>query len=148
MHNGKIHLASHLVRRMQFEISEKEGKVALLGTTIRDFDVMITELERQIATEEDRTGIKDTGHLAYSTFATAAAKRRQNLLISAEQMKSLLEVAKRELDEIAMKFRDLESMQNRPSQQPPAPANSTRETTTPPGIVEVFGRLQSIAIPT
>ena len=112
MHNGKIHLASHLVRRMQFEISEKEGKVALLGTTIRDFDVMITELERQIATEEDRTGIKDTGHLAYSTFATAAAKRRQNLLISVAHTKSTLDIAKREFDQITAQLHDLKQIHN------------------------------------
>jgi hypothetical protein len=45
---------------------------------ITDFDNMIAELNGQIAVEEDRTKIKDTGHPAYSTFAMAAAKRCQN----------------------------------------------------------------------
>ena len=62
--------------------SEKETRVALLGTIIRDFDGMIAQLEGQIAAEEDRTRIKDPGHPAYSMFAKAAAKRRQNLLVS------------------------------------------------------------------
>ena len=82
MNNNMIHVANHLVRRKQFEVGEKEVKVALLETMIRDFDVMIADLEGQIAAEENRTKIKDTSHPAYSMFATAAAKRRQNLLIS------------------------------------------------------------------
>src|SRR6516165_5082014 len=105
MNNNKVHVANHLVRRKQFEVGEKEAKVALLETMIRDFDVMIADLEGQIVAEEDRTKIKDTSHPAYSTFATAAAKRRQNLLVSVALTKSMLEVAKRELDEVAMQFR-------------------------------------------
>ena len=100
MHDSNIHVASHLVSRKQFEAREKETKVTLLGTMISDFEKMIADLNGQIAAEEDRTRIKDTGHPAYSTFATAAAKRRQNLLISLAHTKSMLNVAKRELDEI------------------------------------------------
>src|SRR5215475_927331 len=114
-------------RRKQLEATEKERRVALLGTLISDFENMIADLDGQIATEENRTRIKDSEHPAYSTLAKAAAKRRQNLLTSVAQTKSLLEVAKRELDEVALQFRDLESMQN---SQPPrsAPTSSTPET--------------------
>jgi len=96
------------LRRKQFEANEKETRVALLGTIIRDFDGMIAQLEGQIAAEEDRTRIKDPGHPAYSTFAKAAAKRRQNLLISVAHTRSVLEVAKRELGEVAAQLLDLE----------------------------------------
>src|SRR5262245_52110835 len=124
--NNKMSYAGRSTRRKQVEASDTERRVALLGTMISDFDNMIAELDEQIAAEEDRTRIKDTAHPAYSTFAKAAAKRRQNLLISSAQMKSLLEVAKREFDEAVMQFRNLESMQNsQPS--PPAPASSTPE---------------------
>ena len=95
-------------RRKQFEASEKETRVALLETMIRDFDVMIANLERQIAAEEDRTKIKDTSHPAYSMFAVAAAKRRQNLLISVAHTKSMLDVAERELAEVRAQLLDLE----------------------------------------
>jgi flagellar protein FliJ len=81
------------LRRKQLEASEKESKVALLGTMIRDFDIMIAQLEGQIAAEEDRTRIKDPGHPAYSTFAKAATKRRQNLLTSVAHTRSMLDVA-------------------------------------------------------
>jgi flagellar FliJ protein len=101
-----------LLRRKQFEASEKEMKVALLGTMIRDFDVTIAELEGQIAAEEDRTRIKDTGHPAYSMFAKAAARRRHNLLISVAHTRSMLDVAKRELDEVTAQLLHLAPIQN------------------------------------
>jgi hypothetical protein len=117
--------ASRLLRRKQFEASEKKRRVTLLGTMIRDFDNMVANLDWQIAAEEDRTRIKDTGHPAYSTFAKAAANRRQNLLTSVAHMKSMLDVAKRELHEVTVQLRDLEPIQN--NQPPPALANSTPE---------------------
>jgi flagellar protein FliJ len=92
----------------QFEANEKETKVALLGTIIRDFDSMIAQLEAQIAAEEDRTRIKDPDHPAYSALAKAVAKRRQNLLVSVAYTRSMLDVAKRELDEVAAQSLDLE----------------------------------------
>ena len=101
-----------LLRRKQFEASEKETKVVLLGTMIRDFDTTIADLEGQIAAEEDRTRIKDTGHPAYSMFAKAAAKRRQNLLISVAHTRSMLDVAKRELDAVTAQLLDLAPIQN------------------------------------
>jgi flagellar protein FliJ len=102
--------------------SEKETRVALLGTIIRDFDGMIAQLEGQIAAEEDRTRIKDPGHPAYSMFAKAAAKRRQNLLVSGAHTRSMLDVAKRELDEVAAQLLDLE------------PINSNQASLTPQSI--------------
>jgi flagellar protein FliJ len=102
-----------LLRRKQYEASEKETKVALLGTMIRDFNMTIADLEGQIAAEEDRTRIKDTGHPAYSMFAKAAAKRRHNLLISVAHTRSMLDVAKRELDEVTAQLLDLAPIQNK-----------------------------------
>jgi len=125
MHDSKIRGASRLFRRKQFEVNEMERRVALFGTMIRDFDNMIAELDRQIAAEEARTRIKDPEHPAYSTFAKAATRRRQNLLISVAHMKSMLDVAERELHEVTIQLRDLQSMQN--NQPPPVPANAAPE---------------------
>jgi hypothetical protein len=94
--------------RNEFEAKEKETKVALLGTIIGDFVCMIAQLEGQIAAEEDRTRIKDPDHPAYSAFAKAAAKRRQNLLVSVAHTRSMLDVAKRELNDVAVQSIDLE----------------------------------------
>jgi flagellar protein FliJ len=101
-----------VLRRKQFEANEKETKVALLRTMIGDFDSMIAQLEEQIAAEEDRTKIKDTSHPAYSMFAMAAAKRRQNLLISVAHTRSMLDVAKREFDQVIAQLHDVEPIHN------------------------------------
>ena len=99
---------TNVLRRKQFEVSEKEIKIALLRAMIGDFDSMIGQLEEQITAEEDRTRIKDPQHPAYSMFAKAAAKRRQNLLISMAHTRSMFEVAKRELDQVTAQLHDLE----------------------------------------
>src|SRR5215467_16119446 len=103
---------SNVLRRKQSEVSEKEIKVVLLRTMIGDFDNMIGRLEQQIAAEEDRTRIKDPRHPAYSMFAKAAAERRQNLLISEAHTRSMLDVAKREFDEVTAQLSDLELIHN------------------------------------
>ena len=102
-----------VLRQKQFEVNEKETKVALLTTMIRDFDNMIGQLQEQIAAEEDRTRIKDPRHPAYSMFAKAAAKRRQNLLNSVAHARSILDVAKREFDQVIAQSHDAESIHNK-----------------------------------
>ena len=101
-----------VLRRKQLEANEKETKVALLQTMIREFDSMIAQLEEQIAAEEDRTRINDPRHPAYSMFAKAAAKRRQNLLISVAHTRSMFDVAKREFDQVTAQLHDLEPLHN------------------------------------
>ena len=101
-----------MLRQKQFEVNENETKVALLKTMIRDFDNVIGQLEQQIAAEEERTRIKDPRHPAYSMFAKAAAKRRQNLLISVAHTRSMLDVAKREFDQLTAQLSDLEPIHN------------------------------------
>jgi flagellar FliJ protein len=97
-----------LLRRKRFEMTEKARKAALLETMISDFLRIAADLAQQIAVEEDRTKIRDTGHFAYSTFAKAAALRRSNLLTSVTDLKTKLDAAKRELDEVTEQLRDLE----------------------------------------
>ena len=96
-------------------MNEMEATVALLETMIKDLDNMIADLGGQIAAEEDRTKIKDTSHPAYSMFAVAAAKRRQNLLISVAHTKSMLDVAERELAEVRAQLLDLEPIHDNQS---------------------------------
>jgi hypothetical protein len=65
---------------------------------IREFEQMIVDLERQITSEELRTGVKDMKHFAYSTFAKAAAQRRDNLKVSVDDLRAKLEAATADLD--------------------------------------------------
>ena len=59
----------------------------------RDFENMAGDLERQIHTEEERTGVRDATHFSYSMFAKAATLRRNKLLVSVADLKSQLDEA-------------------------------------------------------
>lgn len=88
-----------VLRLKQFKADEKARKVSALEMMIRDFETMASDLDRQIRAEEDRTGVKDVAHFAYSTFAKSATQRRDNLRASANELKAKLEAAQRERDE-------------------------------------------------
>lgn len=87
-----------VMRLKRFEADEKARKVSDLQAMIREFEQMASDLDRQIASEESRTGVKDMKHFAYSTFAKAAAQRRDNLKISVDDLRAKLDLAMAELD--------------------------------------------------
>ncbi|MBA2127012.1 flagellar export protein FliJ [Hyphomicrobium methylovorum] len=87
------------IRVKQHAVDEKSRKVEDLERIIREFDQMASDLERQIQLEEDRTGVRDRGHFSYSTFAKAAAQRRDNLRQSTEGLREKLAAAVRERDD-------------------------------------------------
>jgi flagellar FliJ protein len=77
----------------RFEADEKRRKVADIEAMIHEFEQMAVDLERQITSEEERTGIRNEAHFAYSTFARAAAQRRDNLRASVADLREKLEHA-------------------------------------------------------
>ncbi len=101
------------VRARRFEVAERARKVASLEGTIRDFESLASELTRQIGNEEDRTGIRDQAHFAYSTFAKAAAQRRANLVTSVDDLKEKLAAAKRDYDDALLALKRLEPSEER-----------------------------------
>jgi flagellar FliJ protein len=84
----------------RFELDEKARKVADLEQMIREFETIASDLDRQILAEEERTGVKDQKHFAYSTFAKSAAQRRDNLRASTAELRGKLEAAQAEFDEV------------------------------------------------
>src|SRR5690606_41272352 len=88
-----------VLRLKRFEADEKARKVVDLQHMIAEFERMAGDLDRQIRAEEERTGVKDTAHYAYSTFAKSASLRRDNLNSSANELRIKLESAQRERDE-------------------------------------------------
>ena len=96
------------LRLKRFEVSEKARTVVSMESMIGDFERMAHDLARQIAAEEERTGVKDTSHFAYSTFAKAAALRRRNLLNSVTDLRAKLDAAKREHEEMASELSKLD----------------------------------------
>jgi hypothetical protein len=101
------------LRLKRFEAGEKARKVSSLETMILDLEHIATDLARQIAVEEERTGIKDPAHFAYSTFAKAAGQRRANLLTSIADLRAKLDSARREHEEIALELSKLEPPESR-----------------------------------
>ena len=57
-----------LIRLKRFEVEGKRRKVAEIEAMISDFNYIAAELDRQIATEEDRAGVFDIGYYAYPTL--------------------------------------------------------------------------------
>jgi flagellar FliJ protein len=103
------------LRLRRFEASEKARKVASIETMILDFEHMAADLSRQIAAEEERTGVRDPAHFAYSTFAKAAALRRSNLLTSVADLRVKLDAARHEHEEAVMELRKVEPIESRDS---------------------------------
>jgi flagellar export protein FliJ len=82
-----------VVRLKRFQVEEKRRHVEQIDGMVAEFMRMSAELDVQITAEQERTGIRDTAHFAYSTFAKAAIQRRDNLLASAEELRIQREVA-------------------------------------------------------
>ena len=99
-----------LVRLKRFQAEEKRRRVTQIETMIAEFARMAGELDREIAAEEQRSGVADPSHFAYSTYARAARTRRDNLHQSVEDLRSQLEEAKARLDEAAEELSKAQSI--------------------------------------
>ena len=65
-----------LLRLKRFQADEKRRRVTQLELMIAEFNRMAGDLDREIATEEQRARISDPTHFAYPTYARAARSRR------------------------------------------------------------------------
>jgi len=90
----------------RFDAEEKSRKVEDLEMMIRDFETMAEDLDRQIQAEEDRTGVRDSSHFAYSTFARSAAQRREKLQSSVAELRERLALAVADRDEAMSELDD------------------------------------------
>lgn len=102
-----------LIRLKKFQVDEKRRQVAQIEMMVADFERMAGELDQQIEIEQQKTGISDVAHFAYSTFAKAAMTRRDNLLASAHDMKDKLEAAQDELAEAVEDLKKVELLDQR-----------------------------------
>lgn len=102
-----------LIRFKKFQVDEKRRQVAQIETMVADFQRMAAELDQQIEIEQQKTGISDVAHFAYSTFAKAAISRRDNLLASARDMRDKLEAAQDELAEAVEELKKVELLDQR-----------------------------------
>ena len=83
-----------LVRLKRFQAEEKRRRVVQIEAMVAEFSRMSGELDREIAGEEQRSGISDPQHFAYPTYARSARVRRDNLQQSAGELRQQLDDAK------------------------------------------------------
>ena len=103
----------HLVRLKRFQVDERRRRVAQIESMIADFSRMAVDLDREIATEEQRSGISDPSHFAYPTYARAAVARRDNLKRSADELKEQLDEARELLADAQDELKKAESADGR-----------------------------------
>lgn len=101
------------LRTKRFEADEKNRKVSDLEQMIHEFERMAYDLECQVKAEEERTGVKDQQHFAYSTFARSAEQRRQNLLASVGELQGKLDAAVAERDSVVAELNEADSIRHR-----------------------------------
>ncbi|MXQ11718.1 flagellar export protein FliJ [Microvirga makkahensis] len=102
-----------LIRLKRFQVDEKRRRVAQIEMMIAEFDRMAADLDREISAEEQKAGITDPNHFAYPTYARAAAQRRDNLRMSAQNLHNQLDDAKAELGEAFEELKRAESLEDR-----------------------------------
>lgn len=106
-----------LSRLKRFDVEEKQRKVSEIEAMIGDFNQMATDLDRQIAIEQERAGVSDTNHYAYPTFAKAAIQRRDNLLASAVDLEVKLASARAILTEAFEELKKIELLEERDAER-------------------------------
>lgn len=102
-----------LIRLKKFQVDEKRRQLTQIEMMIADFERMAAELDQQIEIEQQKTGIADVAHFAYSTFAKAAIVRRDNLLASSRDMRGQLEAAQDALAEAVEDLKKVELLDQR-----------------------------------
>lgn len=122
-----------IIRLKKFQVDEKRRKVAQIEAMIAEFERIATDLDREIQSEQERTGIHDPAHFAYSTYAKAAIGRSENLKRSAEELIGQLDRARTALQESFEELKKVELLDER-DQMRERPAEASRETGEAVGI--------------
>jgi hypothetical protein len=104
------HWEKSLVRE-RHDARMKAQSIAAIETALRDMDAMVTALDRYVAAEEVRTRIADVNRVAYSTAATAARVRSNNLRKSVIELKARLLIATADHDSTLTNLAALEKGQ-------------------------------------
>lgn len=105
----------NLLRLARFKVAEKRRQVDQLQLMMAEFERMATELDVQINNEEKRSGITDTTHFAYPTFAKAARARRDNLVNSVGDLRIQMNAARISLEEAEAELSNAEKLEQRDS---------------------------------
>ena len=100
-HVRKRNSSQAVIRLKELQIDMARQQVAQIEAMITDLDCMVTTLENEIEVEQNRTGIRDPAHFAYSILAKATIVRRDNLKRTVTGLKNDLTVATVKLAELS-----------------------------------------------
>ncbi|MEM7465040.1 MAG: flagellar export protein FliJ [Pseudomonadota bacterium] len=103
----------NLLRLKHFQVEDKTRQLTQIEMMIGEFTQMATELDRQIQMEEEKSGITDTTHFAYPTFAKAARQRRDNLEGSIKELMVQKEGAEEALANAEEELKKAQMLDNR-----------------------------------
>jgi flagellar protein FliJ len=117
-----------VLRLKRFHVEEKRRQVAQIDLTVAEFERIAKELDDQVRSEQERSGIRDVNHFAYPTFAKAATQRRDNLMASAKELAGQRAAAQAELDEATADLKKLEAIVERDMANERQVAEKTAQT--------------------
>jgi chromosome segregation ATPase len=85
--------------QVEGQIADLKSRIPILQRLIAECDRLAGDLEQEVRNEENRVKIHDPADIAYSTYAKAAASRRDNLRHSADELRAHLTKAEKALRE-------------------------------------------------
>ena len=86
--------------QMEGQVADLKRRIPILKRLIADCDHLAADLDQDVRNEEHRVRIHDPANSAYSTYARAAALRRDNLRRSAAELRVHLAKAEKALIEL------------------------------------------------
>ena len=96
-----------LKRVKNFQIQAMRRKMAQIGSTIADFELLDAELAREIKSIEIQSGISDPTNFSYSLIARAVMQRRENLRRSADELRKGLGETRQTLSEALIELEQM-----------------------------------------
>ena len=73
--------------QMEGQVADLRRRIPILKRLIADCDRLAADLDQEVRNEENRVRIHNPANSAYSTYARAAALRRDNLRRSADELR-------------------------------------------------------------
>ena len=96
-----------LKRVKNFQIQAVRRKMAQIGSTIADFELLDAELAREIKSIEIQSGISDPTNFSYSLIARAVMQRRENLRRSTDELRKGLGETRQTLSEALIELEQM-----------------------------------------
>jgi flagellar FliJ protein len=92
-------LRERLICLKKFQINEKSQESTQINNMVTELARLTATLDLDITIEQYRSHICDPAHFAYSTYAKAAAQRRENIRHSMNELTKQLDTLKESLGE-------------------------------------------------